>query len=861
MRRHIFLLLTFSILFIVGTITIDSVFAQSYTGSLSLDPISSKVRTGDTIVFSGKLVTTSGVAVTGATIYIKDDVAFGRDKVIGTVVTGNDGKFSATWNAVQRSRGSYDFYAIYEGNNNVGKSRSLTYTVSVSSSYSDGSTSSSSTSSSGASVKTPAAQTSIILDRIPSSINAGQTVTFTGKLTSNGKALSNAFVQIKENDPFSPDQRLAYTRTDSNGKFNTTWKVTAGLHEVDFDVYAVFDGDSLYKRSKSPDQTMSVLKYGGSIVMYSIPSSVKVGDVITFSGKLDFTEKSTEGAIVYIKDEDPFSPDDLLATAYVDRFGKFSADWHVSQVDRDKEADIYAVFEGNSILYRLTTCDSGPTKDFGGLCNDTIPLRVSGTNSPSTGNRVLTGDEFMELYYSHKFSQNPKIAIVPSPDSYNDVRSHIVPIQEGVRMWESELERTIGGNWNVSFEIVQPGSLFFNSKPDIIMNLVTRDDDSSCGTEYSGVAYVSKNKPVQTVVCSTGAGYKKSNTDVSSTAAHEFIHAMGLGHAFNKQGDMMCSIENGKPTCPNVYSKSKTPSKLNYAAVVKLYGSDGYKNPNPSIQSGSKFTANDFLNWDSTSTKTIPKQTVIDSDNDGIPDSRDKCDYERENFNNYKDTDGCPDVKPSTTTTKNTNDFDNDGIIDSRDNCASVVNKNQKDSDFDGYGDACDMDIDNDGISNSRDNCDYQKETFNNYKDTDGCPDVKPNIPSKPIFTERQKQTLTDKIDNVSVSILKLKEGMDHTWNYLVDADKKYTNSQSKQHMEKAWKVYHKLYAQRSNTMTELNAIVAEYLIYENLKNSTSKNYYNEFVEKLSVISSKITKIGSEMKYISQELEYAKKTK
>ena len=61
--------------------------------------------------------------------------------------------------------------------------------------------------------------------------------------------------------------------------------------------------------------------------------------------------------------------------------------------------------------------------------------------------------------------------------------------------------------------------------------------------------------------------------------------------------------------------------------------------------------------------------------------------------------------------------------------------------------------------------------------------------------------------------------------------------------------------------MTELNAIVAEYLIYENLKNSTSKNYYNEFVEKLSVISSKITKIGSEMKYISQELEYAKKTK
>jgi len=760
--------------------TIDSAFAQSYTGSLTLNPLPSKVRTGDTIVFSGKLVTTSGIAVTNAVIYIKDDVAFGRDKVIGTVTTDGTGKFSASWKAVQRSSGSYDFYAIYNGNDNVSKSRSLTYTVSVSSSYTGGSTSSSSSSSSGASVKTPAAQTSIIFDRIPSSIHAGQSVTFTGKLTSNGKAIPNAFVKIMEDDPFSPDQRLTYDRTDSNGKFKATWKVTAGLLEEDFDVYAVFDGDSLYKRARSPDQTMSVLKYGGSIVLYSFPSTAKVGDVITFSGKLDFTEKGTEGAIVYIKDEDPFSPDDLLATAYVDRFGKFSADWYVSQVDKDREADIYAVFEGNSILYRLTTCDRGPTKDFGGLCNYTIPLSISGTNNPTTGSSVLTGDEYMELYYSHKFTKTPRIAIVPSPDSYNEVRSHITPIQEGVRMWESELERTYGGNWDVSFEVVKAGSLFFNSKPDIIMNLVTRDDDSSCGTEYSGVAYISKNKPVQTVVCSTGAGWKLSNSAVSSTAAHEFIHAMGLGHAFNKQGDMMCSIENGKPTCPNVYSKAKTPSKLNYAAVVKLYGTDGYKNPNPTVQSGTKFTANDYLNGGTTtSSQVTPKPTIKDSDGDGIVDSKDYCKFQKETYNGYKDTDGCADTKPSSTTTYQ-QDSDNDGIPNSKDRC------DYQQETFNGYkdSDGCPdykpkpttKDSDNDGIIDRKDKCKFQKENYNGYKDTDGCADTKP-------IDWKTKSLKSQSL--INAKIISLKSGIS-------DAEKSlsgvwYNDSEAQKEVEKAW--------------------------------------------------------------------------
>jgi hypothetical protein len=48
-------------------------------------------------------------------------------------------------------------------------------------------------------------------------------------------------------------------------------------------------------------------------------------------------------------------------------------------------------------------------------------------------------------------------------------------------------------------------------------------------------------------------------------------------------------------------------------------------------------------------------------------------------------------------------DTDGDGVPDSRDNCMAVRNADQKDSDGDGYGDACDGDANNDGAVNALD--------------------------------------------------------------------------------------------------------------------------------------------------------------
>jgi outer membrane protein OmpA-like peptidoglycan-associated protein len=99
-----------------------------------------------------------------------------------------------------------------------------------------------------------------------------------------------------------------------------------------------------------------------------------------------------------------------------------------------------------------------------------------------------------------------------------------------------------------------------------------------------------------------------------------------------------------------------------------------------------------------------------DNDGDGVPDSLDKCPDKAEDKDGYKDNDGCPDF-----------DNDNDGIPDTRDQCPNQP------EDFDGAQDqdGCpDFDNDNDGIPDSIDKCPNEPEDIDEFQDKDGCPDV-----------------------------------------------------------------------------------------------------------------------------------------
>jgi len=194
-------------------------FAQYYEAVLELDPIPSQVFVGDTITFSGQLYTTDDHVIQEATVSIKDDVTFDIDPVLGTVITDENGEFLGEWEAELRlDGGAYDFYAYYDGASDVSYARSQTHSVTV-------------FTASGSSYVPPSSSygyepTEITLNSIPKTVSIGQTITFSGKLTSNGLAIKDAKVCIKDEDPLDLDDYLVCVLTDSQGRYTAKWTVT-----------------------------------------------------------------------------------------------------------------------------------------------------------------------------------------------------------------------------------------------------------------------------------------------------------------------------------------------------------------------------------------------------------------------------------------------------------------------------------------------------------------------------------------------------------------------------------------------------------------------------------------------------------
>jgi hypothetical protein len=150
--------------------------------------------------------------------------------------------------------------------------------------------------------------------------------------------------------------------------------------------------------------------------------------------------------------------------------------------------------------------------------------------------------------------------------------------------------RTVDKLLNFDKENPQKSVAGFNPPADIIVYLVGDAKGKECNLQLGYSQGSKTNKPVYSEIltsCMTKDGKEEdlSSDGVYSTVLHEFAHDLGLGHAFNTDGDLMCSVEEdgeGKSvdTCYNDPTVRSEPSDMDVKAMMYKYGSDGFKKPN-----------------------------------------------------------------------------------------------------------------------------------------------------------------------------------------------------------------------------------------------------------------------------------------
>lgn len=105
-------------------------------------------------------------------------------------------------------------------------------------------------------------------------------------------------------------------------------------------------------------------------------------------------------------------------------------------------------------------------------------------------------------------------------------------------------------------------------------------------------------------------------------------------------------------------------------------------------------------------------KSVPDTDEDGIRDDVDDCPEDKEDFDEFEDDDGCPDL-----------DNDKDGIEDKVDRCPMEAEDKDGWMDEDGCPET-DDDSDGDGLLNNVDKCPTDAEDKDGFEDEDGCPEL-----------------------------------------------------------------------------------------------------------------------------------------
>jgi hypothetical protein len=214
------------------------------------------------------------------------------------------------------------------------------------------------------------------------------------------------------------------------------------------------------------------------------------------------------------------------------------------------------------------------------------------------------GSQYLELSYDEWRSDNINVLLLVNPDTEEQSSRYVDEVENAINSWSQILKQYSGNpnawNFNVSTSIGYLSSIEIGPgrQADLVIELAG-DPEGVIGCEgFIGVAPPHPYEltiPVTVHVLTscldtqTGELFEYPEAVVYSTALHEFAHALGLGHAFNINNDLMCSAEadiNGNfvPTCEFFETDVEEISEADVAALVYKYGIDGFEPPNTELR-------------------------------------------------------------------------------------------------------------------------------------------------------------------------------------------------------------------------------------------------------------------------------------
>lgn len=153
--------------------------------------------------------------------------------------------------------------------------------------------------------------------------------------------------------------------------------------------------------------------------------------------------------------------------------------------------------------------------------------------------------------------------------------------KQAIAEWSNDLKSASHNSsaWNFNVMTLDASNMTGNASrnirpADISVILLDEPNFALCSDAYGHTDNVNDSR--YAIIYTSCGELKSSKDEIYTTVLHEFGHAIGLGHAYNKDGDLMCSVDiNEMKTCSMLPTGLTKPSTLDLNALLYVYGNDG----------------------------------------------------------------------------------------------------------------------------------------------------------------------------------------------------------------------------------------------------------------------------------------------